>query len=165
MITLADKHNAEILFNYTEADFDINSKGELIVIGKYNYLGRFIKWIRNFNEGVTIRVRKAVRDTLKYIYIHNKNSDKTVHEMIYVRLRIKGWFFDRVNPKSPYYPASVLAKYILNSDQFKIPPHGIPDKLARQIDRIATKLDHQELEYPLWGKQHTSRTLPWDWNV
>lgn len=165
MLTLVDKHNADILFNYTEANFDINSKGELIVIGKYNYLGRFIKWIRNFNEDVTIRVKKAVKDTLKHICLHNKNSNKTVHEMVYVRDRIKGWFFDRVDPKSYYYQASMLAPRILNSNQFKIPIMGIPDKLTRRITWAAHELDYQETDYPNWGKHYTSRTLPWDWNV
>lgn len=169
------RHNAHLLFNYPNANFDIRHNGELCIISWYNLLGRFIKWIRNWHGEVTLKIHRAVKDTLEAIYNHNDAANpKDYSTMFYVREDRKGWFFNNVDPYSHYYPAHFLHTSIQSSHQFAADDDNLyQSKLISEISKIGKRVSGQNNQYPYpqWY-QHANRfgrnveyILPWDWNA
>ncbi len=109
-------HNANVLWNsHSHANFDVDSKGRLLAISKWNVFGRLFKWIRNLNGAVTDKVNQTVASTFDAIAEVNNQADA---KKIYVRDQewgVNALFFDATAAYSPYYPAPDLAHKILST--------------------------------------------------
>ncbi len=130
--------NANVLWNDSSSNLDVNKDGKLSVISKWNLIGRFWKWIRNFDGGVTEKIHQAVKETFETILEENNNK-----RLVYVRYYGRGLItiaFDPVATYSPQYPANYVASLIKDNPPF--------DKIQDIVD-VADKVMQQKNQYPI----------------
>ncbi len=116
------ENNAKVLLNHPEGNFNIDSQGNLYVIGQWNLLGRLIKYF--FAESRKIgcfhtvsinqKIDDAVRETLEQIYTSNLNASQNKTDLFYITIYDDRWF----DISGYKHTASAIGKKVKESQQF-----------------------------------------------
>jgi hypothetical protein len=134
--------NANVIWNshYEGGSIlDVDGKGRLSIISEWNYIGRFIKWVRDWctNGSVTERINCAVKKTLEDIIASNEEG-----KLVYMR----DWYseYNAINDLSPHYPSSLVKQYnfppnhpISNISEIKL----LVERLSKQSERFPRSVD------------------------
>jgi hypothetical protein len=119
------EHNAEILWNSSDSTIFNLDGNRLSTISRWNFIGRFIKWIKDRDGSLTAKINDVVKNTFETIAGVNEGKTNFIckggKKLVYVHDKGKGlwaFLFDATYAYSKQYPAYLMADKIRQNPQF-----------------------------------------------
>lgn len=155
------KRNADLLWNIldrngiSKATLNVDNKGQISTIAKWNLVGRLVRWIRDRNGELTKKIHEVTAQTLNCISDYNQEKKlENSNLRFYVKRGSESYWIPNY---SSIYPADYLAKRVIVSPLF-----GNNESIKIAAQKL---IDNKDI-YPSFANnaadKNDERVLWWD---